>query len=113
MYVICQQAHRQHESQMTQPTVFGSAIDAFTGEEGGDKQSKHQQCSWHSLLSQRSYVLAVGVAQVAIVGADNRHHLRLLIWAIDELVGSGAYACDGMLAPHAEGGVPAVETLQV
>ena len=78
-----------------------------------DYDGQHQQRTRDALLGERTYIFAVGVTHVAVVGADDRHHIRPLVGAVDELVGTRADTRQGLLLPHADGGAPAVEAFQV
>ena len=111
--VICQQGESECQCHAGRVGVFGGAVDAHAGGEGGEEQQRHQCHARHSLLGHGTYVFAVGVAQVAGVGADGRELVGALVAGVEELVGARAAAEHGLFFPHAEGRRPAVQSLEV
>ena len=113
VYVVGEQTEGEGDGHIGHLAVAGSAVDAHAGGKGGHEQGYHQGYARHPLLGHGADVFAVGVAEVAGIGADGGELVAALVAGIEELVGAGAAAHDGTLLPHAQGRGPTVETLQV
>lgn len=53
------------------------------------------------------------VSAISGVGADDSFFAGMLIWGIEELVGSGTCTEDGIIFEHSKGGVPTVDAFEV
>ena len=115
MNVICEQSEGEAERHVchTAVTLLEGAVNTHSSGEGDSEHKHHRHSAQHSLLRQRPYVFAMGVAEVAGVGADGGELVRALVAGIHKLVCAGAPARYGTFVEHAQGRRPTVETLEV
>ena len=77
------------------------------------QQGDHKQPAQQALFRQRPEVLAVGVPDVSIVGADECTQVGLLERGVLELVRPGPPPKHRTLLEHGQGARPTVESLQI
>ena len=111
--IVGEQAESEGQGYIGHLFVFGGAVDTDTGGESGHEDAYYQGYTREALFGHGADVFAVGVAQIAGIGADGGELVAALVAGIKELVGAGAASHDGSFFPHADGRSPTVEAFQV